>query len=142
MGLARSLGVGRFLDWVALSSDSVVGGILIFWEKRVLELLEVEIDEFSLPCKFKNDVDGLTWVFTGGVYGLVEGSLREAFWEELGAIRGLWQDPWCLGGDFNVTGSLMERSGSTRFMTEMQRFAEVIEELEVRDLPLQGGSFT
>ena len=114
MGLVRSLGVGRFLDWVALSSDGDARGILIFWDIRVLELLEVEIGGFSLSCRFKNDVDDLSWVFTG-VYGLVMGSLREAFYEELGAIRGLWQDPWCLGGDFNVTSSLLERSGSTRF---------------------------
>ena len=52
--------------------------------------------EFSLSCKFKNDANELTWVFTG-VYGPVVGSSREDFWEELGAIRGLWQDPRYLG---------------------------------------------
>ncbi|RVX06887.1 Histone-lysine N-methyltransferase, H3 lysine-9 specific SUVH4 [Vitis vinifera] len=27
---------------------------------------------------------------------------REGFWGELRAIRGLWSDPWCIGGDFNM----------------------------------------
>ena len=26
----------------------------------------------------------------------------EVLWEDLGAIRGVWGDPWCIGGDFNV----------------------------------------
>ena len=116
--MVRSLGVGRFLDWVALNSNGAVGGILIFWDNRVLKLLGVEMGEFSLSCKFKNGANELTWVFTG-VYGPVVGSSREDFWEELGAIRGLWQDPRYLGGDFNVTRSLLERSGPICLMTTM-----------------------
>lgn len=23
-------------------------------------------------------------------------------WQELGAIRGICEEPWCLGGDFNI----------------------------------------
>ncbi|RVW80633.1 Protein OSB2, chloroplastic [Vitis vinifera] len=38
----------------------------------------------------------------GWVYGPSVRRHREDFWEELGAIRGLSQDPWCIGGDFNV----------------------------------------
>ena len=90
--IVRSLGVGRFLDWVTLNSNSAAGGILIFWDNRVLDLLGVEMGEFSLSCRFKNGANKLTWVFTG-VYGPVVGSSKEYFWEELGAIWGLWQDP-------------------------------------------------
>ncbi|RVW59502.1 hypothetical protein CK203_115573 [Vitis vinifera] len=36
------------------------------------------------------------------VYGPCFGKEREGLWEELGAIKGLWNDPWCVGGDFNV----------------------------------------
>ena len=39
------------------------------------------------------------------MYGLVVGILRENFWEELGAVRGLWTGPWCVGGDFNAITS-------------------------------------
>ena len=48
---------------------------------------------------------------------------REILWEELGAIRGIWDDPWCLGGNFNVTLSLRERSNQGRLTGAMRRFA-------------------
>ena len=59
----------------------------------------------------------------------------------MGTIRGLWQDPWCLGGDFNVIRFLGERNSISRLSSAMRRFSEIIEGLELRDLPLQGGSF-
>ena len=37
--IVRSLSVGNFLDWVALNSNGAAGGILIFWDNRVLKLL-------------------------------------------------------------------------------------------------------
>ena len=63
-------------------------------------------------------------------------------WEELGAIRGLWDDPWCLGGDFNITLFQQERSSQRRISSAMRRFAETVDDLELVDLPLQGGEFT
>ena len=36
------------------------------------------------------------------VYGPTMKQYKELFWEELGTIQGLWSDPWCIGGDFNV----------------------------------------
>ena len=73
----------------------------MFWDNRVVELLEVEEGMFTVSCQFKNSVDGLRWVFTG-VYGSVCRRDKEVFWEELGSIKGLWRDPWCVGGDFNM----------------------------------------
>ncbi|RVW73505.1 hypothetical protein CK203_060050 [Vitis vinifera] len=56
-------------------------------------------------------------VFTG-VYGPVILRAKEEFWEELGAIKGLWDEPW------------------------VRRFSEVIEELNLKDLPSPSGQFT
>ena len=78
------------------------------------------------------------WIFTG-VYGPFSKEDREILWEELGAIRGIWDYPWCLGGDFNVTLSQWERSNQGRLTGAMRRFAQVVEELELLDLP--GGGF-
>ena len=76
------------------------------------------------------------------MYGPTLKCNRELFWEELGVIRGLWSDPWCIGGDFNVVKFPSERSIEDRITGSMRRFSEVIEELALRDLPLHGGPFT
>ncbi|RVW29924.1 RHOMBOID-like protein 10, chloroplastic [Vitis vinifera] len=137
-GMVRSLGSGRFLDWGALDAQGATGGILICWDKRTLEILEMEMGQFTISCRFRNVEDGKTWIFTG-VYGPFSKEDRDTFWGELGAIRGIWDDPWCVGGDFNITLNLGERSNQGRLTGAMRRFAQVMDELELLDIPLQGG---
>ena len=67
------------------------------------------VGSFLVSCLFKMAEDGFQWSFPG-VYGLVEKNLKELFWEELGSIKGLWEEPWCVGGDFNVILYPEERS--------------------------------
>ncbi|RVW90497.1 hypothetical protein CK203_030989 [Vitis vinifera] len=67
---------------------------------------------------------------------------RECLWEELGAIRGLWEEPWCLGGDFNVILSQRERNRQGRLTGAIRIFAQTVDELELMDLPMQGSAFT
>ncbi|RVX23718.1 Transposon TX1 uncharacterized 149 kDa protein [Vitis vinifera] len=112
-GVVRSLGSGRFLDWRALDADGAVGGLLICWDKRSLEILDWEEGQFSLSCRFRNVEDGVVWVFTG-VYGPFTKEERE-----------------CL-----------ERSRQGRITPTMRRFAYIIDDLGLVDLPLQGGVFT
>ena len=52
------------------------------------------------------------------------------------SIRGLWSDPWCVGGDFNMIKFLEERSRGGGLFALMKRFLEVLEDLELRDFPL------
>ncbi|RVW77204.1 hypothetical protein CK203_043344 [Vitis vinifera] len=109
-GVVRSLGFGRFLDWGAMGAQGSAGGILVCWDKRSLELLEMEVGRRGRLC-------GMS----------------------LGAIRGIWDEPWCLGGDFNVTLSQRERSRQGSLNGAMRRFAQVVDDLDLIDLPLQGG---
>ena len=85
--------------------------------------------------------DGVVWVFTG-VYGPFTKEERECLWEEFGAIRGIWENPWCLGGDFNITLFQRKRSRQGRITSTMWRFAQIIDKLGLVDLPLQGEVFT
>ena len=48
VGIVRSLGVGRFLDWGAVDVEGYVGGILVFWDKKVVEMVDIEIWIFSV----------------------------------------------------------------------------------------------
>ncbi|KAL6323372.1 hypothetical protein AAG906_038643 [Vitis piasezkii] len=80
---------------------------------------------FSISCRMRNVEDGLVRMFLG-VYGPFSKEEREWMWEEIRAIRGIWENPWCIG----VTSILT---------SAMRRFAQVVDELELIDLPLQGG---
>lgn len=37
-----------------VDSKGVAGGILVFWDKKVFELLDMEVGEYSVLCHFKN----------------------------------------------------------------------------------------
>ena len=101
----------------------------------MLELMGMEVGLFSISCRFKNVEDGFRWTFSG-VYGPIMRSYREFFWEELGAIRRLWNDPWCIGGDFNMIRFPNECRRGGRVSFSIRRFLKVIDELELRALPL------
>ena len=69
-----------------------------------------------------------------GVYGPMKRCKRELFWEELGSLKGSWEGPWCIGGDFNMILSPNERNSVGRLSHSMRRFNEVLNELGLRDL--------
>ena len=49
---------------------------------------------FTISGCLRNAEDGFVWVCTG-VYSLVllRGKKKKDFWDELGTIKGLWDDP-------------------------------------------------
>ena len=63
-------------------------------------------------------------------------------WEDLGAIRGRWNGPWCIGGDFNALRFPYERNRKGRLTSVMRKFSQIIDELELKDTPLNGGQYT
>lgn len=79
-----------------------------------------------------------------GLYGPVVDANRESFQEELGAVRGLWEGHWTLvfGGDFDLVHSLVKHRRGGRISPSMRRFSEVIDDMEQKDIPLQGGCLT
>ena len=68
--IVHSLRVGRFLDSGAANAEGASGGILVFWDNRSLELVDLEVGLFSVSCRFRNVEDGFLWNFSG-VYGPV-----------------------------------------------------------------------
>ena len=60
----------------------------------------------------------------------------------LEAIRGFWNGSWCVAGDFNAILNSEECNRGRSLNSNMRRFSEVIEDLELKDLPVIGGPFT
>ena len=90
--IVRSLGMGRCLEWGAVYLRGAFGGVLVFWDNRVLQLLEAEVGTSSVSCRFESCEDDFCWNFTR-VYGPTLKKEREDLWDELGAVRGLWGGP-------------------------------------------------
>ncbi|RVW38098.1 hypothetical protein CK203_095113 [Vitis vinifera] len=139
--IVRSLGIGRNLGWVSLDARGTTGGVLVLWDKRVLEGLEVEVGSFSISCHFRNCEEGFVWVFSR-LYGPLKGRKRKELWEELAAVKGLWNEPWCIEKDFNVVRFPDETSNGRHMSTTMREFSGFIDEFELVDPPLGDGAFT
>ena len=63
-------------------------------------------------------------------------------WDELIGIQQYWDVPWCYIRDFNIIRLPSEWLGGLRLTLAMETFFEFIEELNLIDLPLEGGSYT
>lgn len=51
----------------------------------------------------------------------------------VGAIKGLWDDPSRVGGDFNVVRFPSECSSGLRLTASIRRFSDAINKLEMRE---------
>ena len=105
------------------------------WDKRVLEGLEIEVGSFSISCRFRNCEEGFVWVFSR-LYGPIKGSERRELWEELATVKGIWNDPWCIVGDFIVVQFSVETSNGRQMSTAMREFSGFIDEFELVYPPL------
>ena len=50
--MARSLRAGRFTNWGTVDASGSTGCILLFWDKRNLEVIETVNGVFSVSCSF------------------------------------------------------------------------------------------
>ena len=76
--MVQSLGVGRFLQWGAMNARGASKGVVVFCDNKVLEMVRMEVGQFSISCHFKNCEDGFLWIFTG-FYGPTVKRHRENF---------------------------------------------------------------
>uniref|UniRef100_A0A1S3X8E2 Uncharacterized protein n=1 Tax=Nicotiana tabacum TaxID=4097 RepID=A0A1S3X8E2_TOBAC len=93
---------------------------------------------YTLSCM----LESLHEQFRSGVYGPHTNPEREELWLELAAIRSIWNEQWVIGGDFNVCRYESERYNCVRRSRAMVSFSDIIQDLGIIDLPLQGAYYT
>jgi endonuclease/exonuclease/phosphatase family metal-dependent hydrolase len=140
-GLVQSIWRCPYVEWSYVASKGAAGGILLMWDRRVVSKVDAYQGNYVAACSFRNVDDGMEWAFAG-VYGPTRDTLRRLMWVELAGLMCLWELPWCIGGDFNVTLFLNERSGRVRRRRAVADFADFAAEMGLMDLPLAGGVST
>lgn len=88
----QTLWGSQHVDWTSLGLNGAAGGILLMWDKRVVEKVEEAAGYYSMSCKFRNVINQFDWIFTG-VYGPNLDSERGLFWEELVGLISWWNAP-------------------------------------------------
>lgn len=106
-----------------LGSNGASSGILLMWDKRIVNKLEDVVGYYSVSRKFKNIANQKVWMFYG-VYGPNVNSERGVLWEELAGIHHWWRVSWCMGKDFNVVRFLSEMMGFVAFSSAMYDFSD------------------
>ena len=85
--------------------------------------------------------DGFSWACSG-VYGPIDNNAKGLMWDELVGVQQYWNVPWCCIRDFNIVHFPSEWLDNSRLTLAMELFSEFIEDLNLIDLPLEGGSYT
>ncbi|RVW95784.1 LINE-1 retrotransposable element ORF2 protein [Vitis vinifera] len=112
--------LARFSQFLGFSTEGLEKDILEFMvkirkrrerihSKAMLEKSKFERELRRLECSVNYEGEkkrkGMLRMedldFTG-VYGPFSKEDRDTFWGELGAIRGIWDDPWCVGDELEL----------------------------------------
>nr|XP_033515727.1 exodeoxyribonuclease-like [Nicotiana tomentosiformis] len=132
---------GRWVMYACLEASGTRWGILLLWDCRVWKGEMLQIGAYTLTCKFEALLQNFHCLITG-VYAPNCRIERRIVWREIGAVRGLMEGPWVVCGDFNVTKYPSKKRDCSRRSSEMVGFLDFIEDMELIDLQLEGGSYT
>ena len=80
------------MDWMFLGFVSVFGGILLMWDRRVVEKIDEAVGDFSVSYRFRGVIDQFEWAFSG-VYGPQTDRERSLMWDELAGLASWWDIP-------------------------------------------------
>jgi hypothetical protein len=61
--LGRSLWGYQYVDWYCLNSRGTSSGILLMWDRKVVEKVEQCVGMFVVACSFRNVDDHFKWAF-------------------------------------------------------------------------------
>ena len=82
VAFVRSLWGSPFIDWAVLEAMQTSRWVLLIWDKRVFEKLDVIVGQFSTNVILRGVVDDFVWACTS-VYVPNDDGQQASLWEEL-----------------------------------------------------------
>ncbi|XP_026450819.1 uncharacterized protein LOC113350934 [Papaver somniferum] len=130
------------VGWTLQQSVGSKGGMLILWDRDLVEVSDSLVAEYTLSVLCTNKLDNFQWFLTS-VYGPNNSVDRTEFWIELDTVYRYWTNlPWCIGGDFNKITKCSEKNNFKKIRRSMKKFKKFIVEHDLIDLPLKGDGYT
>ncbi len=137
----RSFAGPLFDKCMIVKAQGASGGIITCWRSTLFSSSEVIVRRFSLTVRFHCATSRRAFYVTN-VYGPPTWEGKEEFCTELANLRQVCKGPWVVCGDFNLTRAPSERSGGRCNGRLMSMFSDLLDCLELIDLPLGNQSFT
>lgn len=138
--VVQNIWAGNNIEFVNSSSVGASGGLLILWKKDFFRATNIIVQRSyillqgvlydNFPCILVN------------VYAPNDVGSRKVLWDELVGLKANFQEPWCIGGDFNEIKDVGERVGCLRMDRGMKDFIEFCNSMEFIDLPMLGRKYT
>lgn len=129
------------ISWVFLHSIGTAGGIIICWNKDSIMEIDSRVDRFSTTLLVVRCGESQRWSITV-VYGPTDGSLFPDFLVELDMLWLSFDNPWCIGGDFNEVLFSNERSRGGRRTRGTKLFGDFVDKYNLLDVPCPSPRFT
>ncbi len=123
-----------------VKAEGASGGIITCWNSKSLSCSEVIVCTFSLTVRLNCLATGLAFYLTN-VYGPPTWDGKEEFCAKLYNLKSVCEGPWVVYGDFNLTKDPSERRGRRWCGRLTSMFADLLNSLELIDLPLSNQSF-
>jgi exonuclease III len=124
-----------------LPDAGTCGGILIAVAEDHFQLVSSSQTQNTLSVRIKMLNDGVEWCLTG-VYGSQTDMEKENFLDELKSLQFAMQGESLVSGDFNLIYKTEDKNNSSLNRRLMGKFKAVLDDLELKELPLHGRKFT
>lgn len=130
----------RLKEYEYLEADGTRGGILIAWNASKYKLVNCTKGRYNVTVTLEQNGDCFHLT---SVYGPTSTQLRRDFFNEIRGLQHSDNLPWLLCGDFNVTLLQEDRTNvNSSNWRESTKFADLIMDLNLINLPLRGKNFT
>jgi exonuclease III len=139
--VAETLGQAFLRHYAVLPAVGTRGGILLAIADGQYTMLAVDIRTYSAIVTIRNNTDGGEWTVTG-VYGPQDDAAKLLLMQELRQIKLTAGERWAIMGDFNLICRASDKSNAQVNRRLLGSFQALREELEVKELQLQGRRFT
>lgn len=139
--VVETLGASFADNFVFLPAIGACGGTLLAVDEAHYRILTTELGVHTVTAMVQPVWSNLVWNVTV-VYGPQEDNAKLQFLGELRWLQYSVTDKWLIIGDFNMTLQAADKSNNNLNRRLMGAFRDVVRDLALKELNLQGRKFT